>query len=117
MKYLIDAQLPKRLCLRLQSKSYDVKHSLDLPNKNKTKDCELNTVSLNEQRVVISKDSDFVDSLLISDKPYKLLHVATGNISNNDLLKIVMQNMSKIDEAFGTYRYIELTPNTFIIHH
>lgn len=116
MKYLIDAQLPKRLCLSLQNKGYDVKHTLDLPDKNKTKDQFINVISINEKRVVMSKDSDFVDSLLISAKPFKLLYVATGNISNDELFKIVLSNMIKIDEAFETNRFIELTSKTFIIH-
>jgi len=83
MKYLIDAQLPKRLSFVLQSRGYDTIHTFDLPDQNRTKDRNINKISFSEQRVVISKDLDFIDSLLISDKPYKLLYVATGNISNS----------------------------------
>ncbi len=116
MKYLIDAQLPKRLSLFMQDLGYDTIHTLDLTDKNNTKDSDLNLISLNQQRVVVSKDSDFVDSLLISEKPYKLLHISTGNISNNDLLNIFDVNVTKIDEIFNIHRYIELTPKTIIIH-
>lgn len=116
MKYLIDAQLPKRLCLLMQELGYDSIHTLDLENKNRTKDCDINTLSLIEQRVVISKDSDFIDSLLISEKPYKLLHVATGNISNNDLLSLFLKNTHKMDEMLNSVRFIELNPKTIIIH-
>ena len=116
MKYLIDAQLPKRLCIDLKDMGYNAKHTLDLPNQNKTKDYEVNLISINEKRVVISKDSDFVDSILISKKPYKLLHITTGNISNHNLLKILMNNFDKIDKVFEKYRYVELSTDTFIIH-
>lgn len=116
MKYLIDAQLPKRLSLFMQDLGYDTIHTLDLTDKNNTKDSDLNLISLNQQRVVVSKDSDFIDSLLISEKPYKLLHISTGNISNNDLLNIFDVNVTKIDEIFNIHRYIELTPKTIIIH-
>jgi len=33
--------------------------------------------------VVVSKDMDFIESLLISDKPYKLLYISAGNINPN----------------------------------
>ncbi|MBF0572743.1 MAG: DUF5615 family PIN-like protein [Desulfamplus sp.] len=116
MKYLIDAQLPKRLSVALQNIGYDSVHTLDLPDQNRTKDRYINTVSLKEQRVVISKDSDFIDSILISGKPFKLLYVATGNISNTKLLKLFLDNIQEIDHSFATYRLIELTPETLIIH-
>ena len=32
MKYLIDAQLPKRLSFVLQSRGYDTIHTFDLPD-------------------------------------------------------------------------------------
>ena len=116
MKYLIDAQLPKRLCILMQDMGYNSTHTLDLLDKNRTKDRDINTLSCNERRVVISKDSDFVDSVLISEKPYKLLHVSIGNISNNELLIIFQNNINKMDEVFETHRFIELTPETIIIH-
>lgn len=77
MKFLLDAQLPKDLAKLFTYRGYDAIHTLDLANKNFTKDSEINSISLNEKRVVISKDLDFVDSLLVSDKPYKLIFVST----------------------------------------
>ena len=85
MKFLVDAQLPQRLSQALNNKGHDSVHTLDLPRKNKTRDSDINTISLKEQRVVVSKDADFIESLLISEKPYKLLYIATGNISNKEL--------------------------------
>lgn len=116
MNYLIDAQLPRRLSLKLKAMGLDCIHTLDLLNKNNTKDRDINLISFNEKRIIISKDSDFIDSLLISKKPYKLLHVATGNISNNELLNIFQENIIKIDNLFDAHRFIELNPETIIIH-
>lgn len=92
MKFIVDAHLPKKLSLLLSWKGYDSLHTLDLPNKNKTKDSEINQISLDEKRVLISKDLDFIESLLISNKPYKLVYIATGNIPNKILLEIFGQN-------------------------
>ena len=106
MKYLIDAQLPKRLSYTFKDNGYDAIHTLDPPDKNRTKDRNINSISSNEKRIVISKDSDFVDSILISDEPYKLLHVTTGNISNNELIRLFVANIKSIDQAFKSNRLI-----------
>ena len=48
--------LPPSLCAVLARHGHDANHTLDLPAKNATKDCILNQISFDEQRVVISKD-------------------------------------------------------------
>ena len=58
MKFLVDAHLPKKLSELLKYKGFDSIHTLDLPNKNYTKDSEINQISIEEQRVLISKDAD-----------------------------------------------------------
>lgn len=116
MKFLIDAQLPKQLSQALNDKGYDPIHTLDLHAKNETSDSDINSISEKEQRIVVSKDADFIESLLISEKPYKLLYIATGNISNKELQKLFKNNMDDIERAFSSYRLIELTPSSLIIH-
>ena len=68
MNFLIDAQLPKRLKYRLEEAGHHAVHTLDLPLQNKTSDRIIEEISLSEQRIVISKDADFVDSILISNR-------------------------------------------------
>lgn len=116
MKFLVDAHLPKQLSQALEAKGHDSVHTLDLPEKNKTKDSDINSISLNEQRVVISKDADFIESLLISDKPYKLLYIATGNISNKALQNLLENNMHDIERALVSHRLVELTSSALVIH-
>ena len=115
MKFLLDAHLPKKLSVFLSWKGYDSIHTLDLPNKNATKDSEINQISLDEQRVVISKDLDFIESLLISNKPYKLIYIATGNITNKRLLEIFSQNIEKIVEYATEHRLIEITNESIVV--
>lgn len=116
MKFLVDAQLPMRLSQALNDMGHDSIHTLDLPEKNKTTDRVINSISLDEQRIVVSKDADFIESLLISDKPYKLLYIATGNISNKALQELLVRNKDEIENALATHRLVELTPSTLIIH-
>jgi len=60
------------------------------------KNDEINTISIDDKRVVTTKDLDFVDSLLISNKPYKLIYLTTGNITNKTLLELFSKNIDNI---------------------
>lgn len=84
MKFLVDAQLPKAVALFLRGRGFDALHTLDLPEKNVTDDLQINRISLAEQRIVISKDSDFYDSYSAKQQPYKLLYLTMGNIGTKD---------------------------------
>jgi predicted nuclease of predicted toxin-antitoxin system len=90
MKFLINAQLPKQLCRFLQSKGHDAVHTQDLAKGNATADSEINRLSIEESRVVITKDADFIESFLLQKRPYKLLLIATGNIRNTALEAITL---------------------------
>jgi predicted nuclease of predicted toxin-antitoxin system len=58
MKFLLDAQLPRRLAAQFQQAGLEVKHTLDLPEGNRTTDRTINDLSTKEQYVVVTKDSD-----------------------------------------------------------
>lgn len=75
MKFLVDAQLPRRLAVSITAAEHDAIHTLDLPDGNTTTDAQINDISEKEQRIVISKDADFVNTFLLEKKPYKLLLV------------------------------------------
>jgi len=116
MKFIVDAQLPRRLAKSLCGQGYDAIHTLDLAQGNLTKDSAINRLSIAEQRVVISKDADFVNSFLVSKKPYKLLLVSTGNITNQQLESLFAENIHAIVSALQTFDYVELTRNSLIEH-
>jgi predicted nuclease of predicted toxin-antitoxin system len=85
MKFIVDAQLPRRLARFIQDSGYDAIHTLDLSQQNATPDSNINALSVAQERIVITKDSDFVDSFLTIQQPYKLLLITTGNIKNSEL--------------------------------
>lgn len=62
MKFIIDAQLPRKLSTFLNEKGFDSIHTLDLSKGNNTLDTEINILSIKEERILISKDSDFYNS-------------------------------------------------------
>ena len=116
MKWLVDAQLPRRLASRLAALGHDAVHTLDLPNGNRTTDVEINRLATAENRIVVSKDADFVDSFLLQGLPPRLLWVTTGNIRNSTLLALFESLLPDLDLAFQQARYIELTTAGLIVH-
>ena len=108
MRFLVDAHLPRDLCGLLARHGHDSLHTLDLPAQNSTKDRIINQVSLEDQRVVISKDTDFFYSHLLQGRPWKLLLVKTGNISTRDLHALFERNLSAIEAALQNYTLVEL---------
>jgi len=108
MKFLVDAQLPRRMTVWLTAAGCDAIHTLDLPDANRTTDEQINGVANREQRVVVTKDSDFVDSHLLQGRPAKLLLISTGNISNRALEALVVPLIPDIAREFQTHSFLEL---------
>ena len=116
MKFLVDAQLPRHLAASLTWSGHDVLHTLDLPSGNRTPNWRINEISVEEQRIVVTKDADFVNSFLLSGVPYKLLLVSTGNISNRELEGLFVKNLSAIVRALEIYEFVEITRTSLIEH-
>ncbi len=116
MKFLVDAQLPRLLTVRLNGLGFDAVHTLDLPDQNRTPDQSITAKADLENRVVISKDADFVNSHLIVGAPRKLLLVSTGNITNIDLLVLLETNLEQIVLLFTSSYFLELSRSALIVH-
>ena len=87
---------------------HDAKHTLDLPAKNATKDTVLNQFSVDEQRIVISKDSDFFYSHLVLGRPWKLVLVKTGNMAREELCSLFDRHLSEIEAALEQHTLVEI---------
>lgn len=116
MKFIIDAQLPYLLCDLLKSKDFDVIHTLDLPEGNRTTDKEIQHIAMNESRVLITKDKDFMHSFLLQGIPPKLLLVRVGNMRNSMLLSLFRQNIEFVISLLEDADFVEVT-NTHIVQH
>ncbi len=116
MKFLVDSQLPIRLAIFLQANDYDTLHTRDLPQQNATSDSQINEISIQQERIVITKDSDFVDSFMTIQKPFKLLLITTGNIKNSELEQIFTNNLSMLVNLFQHHDYIEISRDNIIVH-
>jgi len=116
VKFLVDAQLPKVLSDFINAQGYSSLHTLDLPQKNKTQDRNLSEICEAEGRIIVTKDTEFLDSFLLKRKPAKLLLVKTGNINNPEILNIFRNNLKIIVELFASHSLIELYRDKLVTH-
>ena len=116
MKFIVDAQLPRRLARELAASGHDAVHTLDFPAGNGTPDDDIVAVALRESRLVVTKDNDFVTSFLLKGLPPKLLLISTGNISNDALSQLVAANLTAIESALAKNSFVELSVLAITIH-
>jgi predicted nuclease of predicted toxin-antitoxin system len=116
MKFIVDAQLPRRLAREMTALGADAIHTLDLPARNLTTDSEIRQIAAAEQRVVVTKDSDFVDSFLMHGEPAKMLFITTGNIPNDQLVHLLKTNWQSILQMLGQGDYVELGRTSLVLH-
>ena len=116
MKFLIDAQLPRSLARQLSVAGHDAVHTLDLPLGNRTPDEDIQTVAISQGRIVVTKDSDFVNAFILRGPPPKLLLVSTGNSSNEFLLSLFAANLPGLVSAFAMHDFVELGNTAITIH-
>lgn len=95
---------------------YDSLHTLDLPAANATQDGFINRFSMEEKRVVITKDADFVNSFLLYGQPHKLLLVSTGNIKTVDLLELFRQFLLQLTRMLTYHPYVEISRTMLSTH-
>jgi len=108
MRFLIDAQLPRRLADLLNQLGHQSVHTLDLAEGNRTSDSTICQRADTDQAVVVTKDADFVINRALRGSPQRLLVVATGNIGNAALLHLIEANLATLEVVFESPAHVEL---------
>ena len=116
MRFLIDAQLPRRLAVQLRVLGHEAVHTLDLPAGNRTADGVICAHADATHSVVITKDADFVINRALRGTPQSLLVISTGNISNSDLITLIEANLGAIEQALGSPAHVELSRTSLTVH-
>ena len=115
MRFLVDAQMPRRMVAWITAAGGDAVHTLDLPDANRTSDAQIIDLADREQRVVVTKDADFVDSHILHGRPARLLLVSTGNIGNRELEALVEPLLADILREFRAHSFLELGRTGLVI--
>ena len=116
MKFLIDANLPRKMVGVFHERGHQAIHTLDLPNGNATPDWALLNYADEQNCVITTKDSDFTTFFWINNRPDKLLLISTGNIRNKDLEALLVANFDRIISDLNNNRFVELTRDHVIVH-
>ena len=108
MKFILDAHLPPSLRQVFAQAGHEAIHTLDLPEQNASRDSALNEVSVADQRVVVTKDTDFYYSHLLHGRPWKLVLVRTGNMGLNDTKALFETHLATISAALAFCTLVEI---------
>jgi predicted nuclease of predicted toxin-antitoxin system len=115
MKFIVDAHLPPSLIQVFRTGGHDAIHTLDLPDQNAARDSALNAVSLSEQRVVVTKDTDFYYSHLLHGRPWKLVLVRTGNMGLKDTKLLFETHLPAIITALANCSLVEIDRQRVVV--
>jgi predicted nuclease of predicted toxin-antitoxin system len=116
MKFLVDAQLPRRLARWLAAQGVDALHTAELPDGNASTDDQVIERAERENRIVITKDADFVQSHILQNRPRRLWLISTGNTSNAALESLIERHWLSIQQSLASSRFVELSTLGLIVH-
>ena len=109
MKFLVDANLPPRLCGWLRSRHHEAEHLVDIDFLTAT-DTQIWQRGSVENLVIFSKDVDFYERALLLGVPPQVVHVAVGNCSNTLLFDVLDSEWHEIEQALASgSRLISIT--------
>jgi predicted nuclease of predicted toxin-antitoxin system len=100
LKFIVDTQLPPSLSLKFLKAGFDAVHTTNYINGHLMNDKEIRRIAVAENRIIVTKDSDFFDYFILRGAPPKVLLLEIGNISNSQLFSIIDTNITKIKNLF-----------------
>ena len=113
--FIIDTQLPPLMVQILFDLGYDACHTSQYLGGLLMDDKEIREIAINENRIIITKDSDFVDYYLVKGAPPKVILIALGNIKNRQLFDYLRQNVKEIQKFIDEdYKLIILQADKII---
>ncbi|MCB0841332.1 MAG: DUF5615 family PIN-like protein [Bacteroidetes bacterium] len=70
---------------------------MDYPKGPLLQDDEIINIAIDEDRIILTKDQDFLDHYMLKGSPPKVIMLQFGNISNTDLLKYFQANQMTLN--------------------
>ncbi len=96
MRFLCDVHISVQLSKRLSEAGHDCQHVNRLPDRWHTSDQDIARFADQEDRILITKDSDFRDSCIVKGTPRKLIKVNLGNIPRQVLAEMIVAHLPDI---------------------
>ena len=117
LRFLIDTQLPPKLRFIFEGFGGDAIHTTHFPEGHLLDDSTIIELAIQENRIIVTKDSDFQDNFLLKGSPPKVLLIKLGNISNKNLFIVIETHYSSIERLFEEGNgMVVLNPNSIIVY-
>jgi predicted nuclease of predicted toxin-antitoxin system len=100
LRFIVDTQLPPRLAEYFNENGFDALHTTDFSEGHLLQDSQIIAIAAIQNRIVVTKDSDFLDHYLLKGTPPKILLIQLGSISNYDLLAHIHLYLNDIHTEF-----------------
>ena len=101
LRFIVDTQLPPSLADFFRRRGFDATHVVDYPSGALTPDDEIISIAIKENRIIVTKDSDFFDYFLLKNYPPAVLLLQLGNIRNRELFVFMENHLDNICELFA----------------
>jgi len=98
------------LSRHLVALGHDVKTCQDLPDVARSKDGAFNFCSLEEQRVLVTKDVGFWHTLVLQGRPWKLVLVRVGNMKLKVFIQHFVNALPLMESTLRAHDLYELMP-------
>jgi len=116
MNFLVDVHLPISLSKFLSNhKDCTAIHVNQILQKWHTTDADICKYADKNGLIVITKDSDFKNSHFINGTPQKVIRIALGNISNNDLIILFTKYLASILPLSSATFYVEISKDQILV--
>ncbi len=115
MRFLCDVHRSIKLSKKIQEIGFQSEHVNNILNKWNTKDEAICEYADQNAQILITKDQDFRNTLLINNTPKKLVRVNLGNVSNAELIAVIEQHidtLKSLDEGSESFM-VEISKHNF----
>lgn len=100
MRFLIDAQLPRRLTRQLADLGHDATHVADIGLESAS-DAAVWSAAIERAAILVTKDQDFAIARAAGGRGPAIVWIRIGNTSNDVLIARFVNSLDAIDEAIA----------------
>ncbi|MFN7793546.1 MAG: DUF5615 family PIN-like protein [Cyclobacteriaceae bacterium] len=101
LRFIVDTQLPPLLANYLTSKGHDSIHTTYFENGHLLQDAEISKIAIRENRIIVTKDNDFLERYAVYGSPPKVLLLQFGNSKNSELINSFEMELEKLVTLFS----------------
>ena len=98
MRFLVDAQLPRRLARQLADLGHDATHVSDIGLESAS-DAAVWGAAIERAAILVTKDHDFAIARAASGQGPAIVWIRIGNTSNDILLARLVSSLGAIEQA------------------